>query len=73
MRSALACIQGRGNDQTGQRPIQDLLGGHRYTHLKEKHRLTNIGNENLVLIEAQRREYSGKNDIVGLANTCGRV
>ncbi|RRH87007.1 hypothetical protein EH244_18365 [Variovorax beijingensis] len=41
--------------------------------LKEKHRLTNIGNEELALIEAQGREYPGANDFIRLANTCRRI
>lgn len=41
--------------------------------LKEKHRLTNIGNEELVLIEGQCREYPGDNSFARLANTYGRV
>ena len=48
-------------------------GQYRYIPLKEKHRLTNIGNDELVLIEVQCGNYLGEDDIVRLADTYGRA
>ncbi|MEO6293556.1 MAG: mannose-1-phosphate guanylyltransferase/mannose-6-phosphate isomerase, partial [Burkholderiaceae bacterium] len=41
--------------------------------LKEKHRLTNIGKNELVLIEVQCGAYLGEDDIVRLADIYGRT
>ena len=41
--------------------------------MREKHRLTNIGKDELVLIEVQCGGYLGEDDIVRLADTYGRV
>ena len=41
-------------------------GEHKYIPLGAKHRLTNWGNEEMVLIEVQIGEYLGEDDIVRL-------
>lgn len=38
-----------------------------------KHRVTNIGNEDLVFIEVQHGEYFGEDDIVRVSDNYGRV
>ena len=48
-------------------------GQYRYIPLKEKHRLSNIGIDELVLIEVQCGPYLGEDDIVRLADTYGRA
>ncbi|MBD9666537.1 hypothetical protein IB278_21400 [Variovorax sp. VRV01] len=68
-----AVVQGRGIGQIGNVQRGTLSRRISPYPLKEKHRLTNIGNEELVLIEAPCREYPGENGFVRLANTYGRV
>jgi mannose-1-phosphate guanylyltransferase len=41
--------------------------------LKETHRLTNTGQEELVLIEVQCGDYLGEDDIVRLSDIYGRA
>lgn len=38
-----------------------------------KHKVTNIGNEDLIFIEVQHGEYFGEDDIVRLEDNYGRV
>jgi mannose-1-phosphate guanylyltransferase/mannose-6-phosphate isomerase len=66
-------VQGTALVQIGDQEHETLPGQYRYIPLKEKHRLTNIGNEMLVLIEVQCGEYLGEDDIVRLADTYGRA
>ncbi|MET3495562.1 mannose-1-phosphate guanylyltransferase [Variovorax boronicumulans] len=66
-------VQGRGIVQIGDIEHVTLPGQYRYIPLKEKHRLTNIGEEELVLIEVQCGGYLGEDDIVRLADTYGRA
>jgi mannose-1-phosphate guanylyltransferase len=66
-------VQGRAIVQIGDTEHETLPGQYRYIPLKEKHRLTNIGDEELVLIEVQCGGYLGEDDIVRLADTYGRT
>jgi len=66
-------VQGRGIVQIGDVEYETLPGQYRYIPLKEKHRLTNIGEDELVLIEVQCGVYLGEDDIVRLADTYGRA
>ncbi|MFC5610022.1 mannose-1-phosphate guanylyltransferase/mannose-6-phosphate isomerase [Variovorax soli] len=66
-------VQGKALVQIGEQEHETLPGQYRYIPLKEKHRLTNIGDETLVLIEVQCGEYLGEDDIVRLADTYGRA
>lgn len=66
-------VKGTANVQVGDEEYKTLPGQYRYIPLKEKHRLTNIGQDELVLIEVQCGEYLGEDDIVRLADTYGRV
>ena len=66
-------VQGKGLVQIGDQEHETLPGQYRYIPLKEKHRLTNIGNDTLVLIEVQCGNYLGEDDIVRLADTYGRA
>ncbi|CAN7212344.1 MULTISPECIES: hypothetical protein [Variovorax] len=68
-----ARVQARGIGQIGNVQHGTLSRRISPYPLKEKHRLTNIGNEELVLIEAQCREHPGGNGFVRLANTNGRI
>ena len=66
-------VQGKALVQIGDAEHETLPGQYRYIPLKEKHRLTNIGDETLVLIEVQCGNYLGEDDIVRLADTYGRA
>jgi mannose-1-phosphate guanylyltransferase/mannose-6-phosphate isomerase len=65
-------VKGTGIVQIGDVEHQTVPGEYRYIPIKEKHRLTNIGKEELVLIEVQCGGYLGEDDIVRLADTYGR-
>lgn len=66
-------VQGTAMVQIGDDEHHTLPGQHRYIALKEKHRLTNIGQDELVLIEVQCGSYLGEDDIVRLADAYGRA
>jgi mannose-1-phosphate guanylyltransferase / mannose-6-phosphate isomerase len=66
-------VQGLALVQVGDSEHRTEPGQYRYIPLKEKHRLTNIGTEELVLIEVQCGGYLGEDDIVRLADVYGRV
>lgn len=66
-------VKGKAIVQIGDAEHETLPGQYRYIPLKEKHRLTNIGKDELVLIEVQCGGYLGEDDIVRLADTYGRA
>ncbi len=66
-------VRGRAKVQVGDVEHETLPGQYRYIPLKEKHRLTNIGKDELVLVEVQCGSYLGEDDIVRLADTYGRA
>lgn len=66
-------VRGQGTVQIGDVEHQTQPGQYRYIPLNEKHRLTNTGSTELVLIEVQCGEYLGEDDIVRLADTYGRA
>ena len=66
-------VQGIGLVQVGDKEMRTEPGQYRYIPLKERHRLTNIGKDELVLIEVQCGNYLGEDDIVRLADTYGRA
>ncbi|MDM0077382.1 mannose-1-phosphate guanylyltransferase/mannose-6-phosphate isomerase [Variovorax sp. J2P1-59] len=66
-------VRGTAMVQVGDVEYETLPGEYRYIPLKERHRLTNIGKDELVLIEVQCGNYLGEDDIVRLADTYGRV
>lgn len=66
-------VQGTAIVQIGDQEHKTIPGQHRYIPLKERHRLTNIGHEELVMIEVQCGEYLGEDDIVRLADVYGRA
>ncbi|MET0542418.1 MAG: mannose-1-phosphate guanylyltransferase/mannose-6-phosphate isomerase [Variovorax sp.] len=66
-------VQGTAIVQIGDVEHKTLPGQYRYIPLKEKHRLTNVGKDELVLIEVQCGGYLGEDDIVRLADTYGRA
>ena len=65
----------RGHDvvQIGDVEYPTGPGEYRYIPLKEQHRLTNTGEEDLVLIEVQVGDYLGEDDIVRLQDNYGRA
>jgi mannose-1-phosphate guanylyltransferase / mannose-6-phosphate isomerase len=66
-------VKGTAKVQIGDEEFITSAGEYRYIPLKEKHRLTNVGDGELVLIEVQCGSYLGEEDIVRLSDTYGRV
>lgn len=66
-------VQGTALIQVGDEEFATLPGQYRYIPLQAKHRLTNTGTNELVLIEVQCGNYLGEDDIVRLADTYGRA
>ena len=66
-------VQGVALVQVGDREMRTEPGQYRYIPLKERHRLSNIGTEELVVVEVQCGGYLGEDDIVRLADTYGRA
>jgi mannose-1-phosphate guanylyltransferase / mannose-6-phosphate isomerase len=64
--------QGQAIVQVGDEEFETGPGEYRYIPLGEKHRLTNIGEGDLVLIEVQVGSYLGEDDIVRLEDDYGR-
>jgi mannose-1-phosphate guanylyltransferase/mannose-6-phosphate isomerase len=65
--------QGQAIVQVGDEEYETGPGEYRYIPLGEKHRLTNIGDGELVLIEVQVGSYFGEDDIVRLDDIYGRA
>ena len=66
-------VQGVALVQIGDEEHHTLPGEYRYIPLKERHRLTNIGQDELILIEVQCGAYLGEDDIIRLADVYGRT
>ncbi|MBU2407764.1 MAG: mannose-1-phosphate guanylyltransferase/mannose-6-phosphate isomerase, partial [Gammaproteobacteria bacterium] len=66
-------VRGTAMVQVGDVEYKTLPGEYRYIPLKERHRLTNVGQDELVLVEVQCGAYLGEDDIVRLADTYGRA
>jgi mannose-1-phosphate guanylyltransferase len=64
--------QGKAIVQVGDEEFETGTGEYRYIPLGEKHRLTNIGDSELVLVEVQVGSYLGEDDIVRLEDNYGR-
>ncbi len=64
--------QGRALVQIGDEEFETGPGEYQYIPLGEKHRLTNVGDTELVLIEVQVGDYLGEDDIVRLDDVYGR-
>lgn len=58
--------------QVGEVEFETGPGEYRFIPLGEKHRLTNIGDSELVLIEVQVGDYLGEDDIVRVDDVYGR-
>ena len=65
-------VRGRGLVQIGNEERELSPGQHCYIPPEEKHRLTNTGDSELILIEVQCGSYLGEDDIVRLADIYGR-
>ncbi|MGC6522576.1 MAG: mannose-1-phosphate guanylyltransferase/mannose-6-phosphate isomerase [Candidatus Micropelagos thuwalensis] len=65
--------QGNAMVQVGDEEFKIGPGEYRYIPLGEKHRLTNVGDCELVLVEVQVGNYLGEDDIVRLDDVYGRV
>lgn len=66
-------VEGHALVQIGESEFTTRAGEYRFIPLKERHRLTNIGEGELVLIEVQCGSYLGEDDIVRLADVYGRT
>jgi mannose-1-phosphate guanylyltransferase / mannose-6-phosphate isomerase len=64
--------QGKAIVQVGDEEFETGPGEYRYIPMGEKHRLTNIGHDELVLIEVQVGSYLGEDDIVRLEDIYNR-
>lgn len=64
--------QGKAIVQVGDEEFKTGPGEYRYIPLGEKHRLTNIGDSELVLVEVQVGSYLGEDDIVRVEDIYGR-
>jgi len=64
--------QGKAIVQVGDNEFETGPGEYRYIPLGEKHRLTNIGDTELVLVEVQVGSYLGEDDIVRIEDVYGR-
>ena len=64
--------QGKAIIQVGDEELETGPGKYRYIPLGAKHRLTNIGEKELVLIEVQVGSYLGEDDIVRIEDVYGR-
>ena len=65
--------KGRAIVQVGEEEFETGPGEYRFIPLGATHRLTNIGDTELVLIEVQVGSYLGEDDIVRLEDQYGRV
>ena len=65
-------VQGSAIVQVGNDEFETGPGEYRFIPLGEKHRLTNIGPDELILIEVQVGEYLEEDDIVRLEDIYGR-
>jgi mannose-1-phosphate guanylyltransferase len=65
-------VQGKALVQIGEVEHETLPGQYHYIEVAQTHRLTNIGKDELVLIEVQCGSYLGEDDIVRLADVYGR-
>lgn len=65
--------QGKAIVQVGDEEFETGPGEYRYIPLGEKHRLANIGDIELILIEVQVGTYLGEDDIVRLDDVYGRL
>ena len=65
--------QGQAIVQIGDKELETGPGEYRYIPLGEKHRLTNLGETELVLVEVQVGSYLGEDDIVRLDDVYGRI
>ena len=64
--------QGTALVQVGDNEFQSGAGTYHHIPQGEKHRLSNIGDDTLVLIEVQYGDYLGEDDIVRLADVYNR-
>lgn len=65
-------VKGKAIVQVGDEEFETGSGEYRYIPLGEKHRLTNVGDDELVFIEVQVGDYLGEDDIVRLADEYSR-
>lgn len=65
--------QGKAIVQIGDEEFETGPGAYHYIPLGEKHRLTNVGEDELVIIEIQVGNYFGEDDIVRLDDIYNRI
>ena len=64
--------KGKALVKIGDDDFETFYGEHRFIPIGEQHRLTNIGDDELVLIEVQVGTYFGEDDIVRIEDIYGR-
>lgn len=65
-------VEGEGTVTLGNKEIKLKKDGVVYIPVKEKHRMSNFTNENVVFIEVQNGDYLGEDDIVRYEDIYGR-
>lgn len=65
-------VRGQCEVQIGEIKHLNKRGDYSYIPIKEKHRINNIGNEDLLMIEVQIGDYLAEDDIVRLQDKYGR-
>lgn len=66
-------VAGEGQITLDEKMITLKAGEHIYIPIGGKHRLANLGKENLVLIEVQYGDYLGEDDIIRYEDRYGRI
>tara|TARA_B100000886_G_C20361992_1_gene465626 strand:- start:701 stop:949 length:249 start_codon:yes stop_codon:yes gene_type:complete len=64
--------QGKAIVQIGDEKFETGPGEYRHIPLGERHRLTNVGDSELMLVEVQIGEYLGEDEVVRLEDIYGR-
>lgn len=66
-------VRGEALVRIGASEVRTVAGEYRFIPRGEHHRLTNIGSDELVMIEVQCGAYLGEDDIVRLEDSYGRA
>lgn len=65
-------VEGEGTVTLGEKELKLKKDQHVYISVKEKHRMSNFTNDNVVFIEVQNGDYLGEDDIVRYEDIYGR-
>lgn len=65
-------VEGEGTITLGEKTLKLKKDENVYIPVKEKHRMSNFTNENVVFIEVQNGDYLGEDDIIRYEDIYGR-